>query len=124
MKKVIIVNAGGFLGRSAEAGDYDNYVATLKDVLETSHSPEEKQKAAEVEVVSSGEQVMTKIETEAIDVLVFVSRSMLRKAEEIQAAHPRLKVVLFTGAFPERQVIVIDKGWMMGNDAIRNLILH
>lgn len=44
-----------------------------------------------------------------VDSVVFLSRTMMPKAEEIKKQHPKLRVVLMTAAPADDKVIVVDK---------------
>lgn len=54
--------------------------------------------------------------------LVFVTRGMLREAEQIKLKHPHLRVVLFTGAFPEDHVIILQKDF--APSFVERAVLH
>lgn len=109
--KVWLVNEGGWGDLSAEKGDYDVIVMSIKEALE---DPNLRKETAVVEVVYILDHVLPQVvaaEDEAV--LVFMTRGMLRRAQTIVREHPNLRVVVLTGA-PDQTgmiegVLVLDK---------------
>ena len=115
VKKVLIVNAGGFGSLSAEKGDYDEYIESIKRRLEVAERENghtgKKEKRAEVQVTENPEEAEERTSRGEVDVLIFVTRGLLVKAEKIAAAYPRTEVFLLTGLHPEGTVHILEKSW-------------
>ena len=113
-KKVIIVEEG-----KLEPRKYAAWIKILKRAIEIDEK-------GETEVVKSVEEALKKIEQGFIDALVFVSGSMLEKAEKIQDNYPSLDVVLLFGLFgriSRKRPLLIDKGWGLSPETIQQIIL-
>jgi len=125
LHRVIIVKEGHWGDLRQEKGDYDDTVDLLREVLNEAERIKdgtyyEKEKAAEVLVVSSLAEGLKKVtHPESGCTLVFVTRGMLREAERVKGEHPYLRVVLFTGLFPREDHVII-----LQNDSIPQLIEH
>ncbi len=110
MKRVLIVNAGGRLSLSAEAGSYDQTVENLQrqiNGLQRLDGTDEK--IATVEVVESVE--VAEKQSNTANVIIFVTAGLLDAAQSIKSKHPHLRVIVFTGLIPEVEVIVLSKQW-------------
>ena len=108
--RVVIVNEGHRGWLSSDRGDYDSEVHTIADVLTSFDAADEQQKdKLQFEVVSSSADVRTDHTLKAV---VFVSHSMLARAQEIQDQHREVNVVVLTGLIPKGDVVVIQKDWV------------
>ncbi|OGC47426.1 hypothetical protein A2713_02330 [candidate division WWE3 bacterium RIFCSPHIGHO2_01_FULL_35_17] len=121
MRKVIIVQEGqwGIVTKK----NYDEFIKILKKIVENAVDGN-KERIAEVEVVETSAEALTRLEMKRIDTLIFISRDMLAEAKKIKKVHHRLKVVLFTGLIPEEEVILVDKGWLFSSKEIERIILY
>lgn len=127
LQKVVIVQEGQWGIASRQGGDYDGWEKTLGRAIESARREDpvthEKEKVAEVEFATLSD-AMEMVSRSRVDVLVFDSRSMLHHARKVKQAYPKLKVVLFTGLIPEDEVILVSKGWPLGIDMVRRIILE
>ena len=124
IRKVIIVNDGARGWMSSAKGDYDRFVGDLKvriEALRDRSVPSNPRPYAEVEVTPSTESVRQKLQT--TDVLIFVTLGKRDEAEAIQKQFPRLKVIVFTGLLPDREVILLPKACANYDDLLRNDLL-
>ena len=114
MRRVAIVNAGGYRDHSAEKGSYDSIVENLKWKLEQARIKErdsdEGRPAAEVRIVKSSEEALPWLHDEGT--IIFVNRGLLGEAQRIAKWHPRLRGILMTGLLPEGEVILASKEWV------------
>ena len=114
-RRVFIVKEGGSHGMSAEKGDYDRFVGELLRILrielpKPGTNGKESERLCEVAVVPSTEEALNELAGSYFrGVLVFVSKGMLWKAEQIKKAHRDLRVVVFSGTSPENEVLTISK---------------
>ena len=109
-KKVIIVND------KSESLTYGSWLEVLRRAAQLNGK-------AEVEIVESPEWGLKKVEEGYVDTLVFISGSMLDEARQIQESHPLLKIVIFVGQIPKKEVILIDKGWKLSTQEIQYILL-
>ncbi len=126
MQKVIIVKEGEWGTLSTKKGDYDSWLSILQEAVEDAvrEGPGgKKEKVATVEVVDTLDEALKKLQNERIDAIVFKSRGMLNEARKIKQEHRRTRVIVFTGLIPDDEVILIDKGWLLGREEIQRIIL-
>lgn len=128
IQKVFIVNEGEWGDARHARGDYDAWVRTLESVLARSEKKapgsSQVERRTDVEVVSRWRDGLAKAKPYVPNAtLVFISRGMLSEAEQAKKEVPHLKVVLFTGLFPEDRVIVVPKSPALSLDMIRAIIL-
>ncbi|MBL7155095.1 MAG: hypothetical protein ISS88_01130 [Candidatus Portnoybacteria bacterium] len=109
-KKVVVVND------KSESLTYGSWLEILKRAAQLNGK-------AEVEIVQTPEWGLKKVEQGNVDTLVFISGSMLDEARQIQENHPSLKVVIFAGQIPKKEVILIDKGWRLSTQEIQYILL-
>ncbi len=124
MRHVVIVNAGEYGDLSAAKGSYDSFARGLKATIEelTERVQNEIRPAALVEVIQSLDQITP---GRSVDVLIFVSRSMLEESRRFKHQHPRTTVIVLTGLVSDDEVIILDKLWLaFPEDMLRNLILR
>ncbi len=127
MQTVVIVNAGGWGGLSAEKGSYDAFVETLREIVDraerrsSSFSGETTYRVAEAHVTRSVEEVLKKLDGHGV--LVFVTRGMLGEARRIKREYPNIRVVVLTGDIPDDDVIVVSKRWILSNEQLERVIL-
>jgi len=110
MKKVLICKDGGW--GMVKPDEYQDLIDILKRVLEDVTVPGlngKIEKAAEIKVVTTEEVEKILKSGTHVDTLVFFSRGKERIAENIAAAYPRTKVVVFTGLLPEGKVVWVEK---------------
>ncbi|MDO8577411.1 MAG: hypothetical protein Q7R55_00900 [Candidatus Wildermuthbacteria bacterium] len=127
-KKVFIVQEGEWGQMHQKKGDYDSFVRRIKEILEEAERPvpftggKQKGKVAEVQVVTDHKPALEIAQQDPRNsILVFVTRGMLGIAEEIKAANPKLKVVLFTGLFPEDRVVIATK--VVSRELVEDIVL-
>jgi len=108
LKRVVIVNAGERMLLSAKKGSYDTYVNAFKRGVDNINEDTKEKSLAPVEVVKS----IKEVKLEDVDVLIFVSLSMLLEAREIKKKFPHLKIMVATGLLPEGEVVIVDKSWL------------
>lgn len=108
-KQIVIINAGNRLALDAAKGSYDNYVESLKKVLDLTFKSDENNRFAPVKVVKSIEEAKP---LNDVDALIFVTLGMRYQAEEIQKKFPHLKIIVMTGLLPKGEVIIMHKNWL------------
>ena len=122
ISRVVIVNAGGRMQLSAEAGDYDQTVDFLVRTLTglKSVTPPERNRA-EAKVVTSVEDADMELQHGRVDVLIFMTLGLRHEAERIKTQYPKVKVIVLTGLLPDDEVVLVDKSWL-NVDLVRGLL--
>lgn len=114
-KKVLIVNAGGWMAYSAEIGSYDSWVATLQESLTRllgENGGSGRTYTIEVVDAEGMEEYLSRGDRGGVTAIVFVTRGMLEKANQISAKYgSRIRVLVMTGD-PPAGPIVLNKGWL------------
>lgn len=90
-KKVIIVREGHW-GLTRE-GDYGTIIEMIKRFIEA--------QGAEVKMAETFDLALRQIEREKVDVVVFITRGMIRRARKLKDQYPKLRVVIFSSALPQ-----------------------
>ncbi len=120
MKRVVIVNAGGRMSSSAEKSDYQPMVDYLVRHISGLTSPScAGEKAATVQVVTSVAEARELIYR--ADVMFFMTLGLVQDARRMKAANPNVKVIVLTGLLPEKEVVLVDKGWLCP-EVVENLV--
>lgn len=104
-KKVAIVHEGEWGMLSQSRGDYGDWVAIVKEAIE------EAEEAPEVRVVKKTGEALSWLDGRGV--IIFVTRGMVYRAEEITEEYPQMRVILLTGLPPRgitEKVIIINKG--------------
>lgn len=102
MSKTVIVNEGKRGLLSSERGDYDGWVKIIQRNVSES---------ADVVTVTSFGDVIPIIDAGGVDMVIFVSGSMIGEAQLIKRTYPEIKAILLTGLYDweeESDVIVIE----------------
>ncbi|MBI4132395.1 MAG: hypothetical protein HY474_02060 [Candidatus Sungbacteria bacterium] len=120
MRKVAIVNTGGYGDHSAEKGSYDSLVETLERTLKQARRSDQ-QPAADVSVTRSTEEALQWVG--GYGTVVYVTRGMGRDAKKVAEEHPGVRVVIFTGAVPEREVFWFSKWWVSDTEQLEAVVL-
>jgi predicted CopG family antitoxin len=128
MKRVVIVKEGDYGMLSTVKGDYDSWIDLIKRWIENAKKPagfltKKEEKAATCEVVETAKEAWEKAEKGQVNIVVFKSRSMIAKAHKFQEKFPRLRVVLFTALWPEGELVIIDKKWVLNAEIAQEMIL-
>lgn len=116
--KIVISTEGGWGTSTHEQKTM--LAESLKAGLE--HQFRKSAEACQVEVVKrvTGEEDVKPFRA---DILVFLSRSELRKAKRIKSKYPKLKVVVLTGLIPRDEVVVASTSWV-GETTVFDFVLH
>ncbi len=123
MRKVVIINAGERMSLSAEKGSYDSMVGSLKNIIDRiKQTSDEKIEVEVLDSIDSGELGHTELDTDVL-ILIFVTAGMLRKAREIKARFPRIRVIVLTGLIPDDEVTLISKR-CISSDLVKSLIFE
>ena len=79
-----------------------------------------------VQVVATAKEASELVRANAVDVVVFISRSMISEARELKKARSRLKVVVLTGLIPDDEIIFVDKTWigLLGEKLLNTVVFH
>jgi len=127
-RKIVIVNEGEWGALRQSEGDYDNFVETLKDLVERSARKNEMfEEIFEAEVVRSLDEALVKVaSSDQVDCLFFVTRGVLAKARRAleglkSSRHHVPQMILFTGLLPDEEVVLIRKLWIT-SDLIHDLV--
>ena len=82
--------------------------------------------AESVQVVATAKEASELVRANTVDVVVFISRSMISEARELKKARPRLKVVVLTGLIPDDEIIFVDKTWigLLGEKLLNAVVFH
>lgn len=116
MKRVIIILEGQW--GTQEKGHYKQYAEAIKRTIEgikrrESRGPDEEEiQVAEVEIIDTYRQVRERIIKTNIDILIFLSRSMISKAKNVKKLWPSKDVLVLTGLIPEDEIIILNKTWV------------
>ncbi len=114
MRKVVIVNAGGWGDLSAEKGSYDNIARSFQDLLSRAKDKDwytqQEKPAAEVRIVTNNEEALSWLDGRGT--VIYLTRGMLREAHKVAEQYPQIRVVLLTGELPEGEVIITGKHWV------------
>ena len=102
-ERVAIINAGEAFSSSRAHGDYEGFNQLLEEVL--------KEKGASVKTIADVDEAISWLSSTG-GVMVFTTIGMAEEAKRVAKEHPRLKVVLFTGAMPRGEVVFVNKGWL------------
>ena len=107
-KRVAIVKAGEWGDMKQDEGHYDRTVELLEDFLRKEMWASENQPKFAVAVVPNTSDAFSWLGGSA-GAIVYISRGMLDEAHKIASEHPRVRVVLYTGAIPEGEVVILSK---------------
>jgi len=128
--KVVIVTSGAW-GKVTDK-EYRRYVNILKRHIAEANEAHKKLTHTdidqyEVEEVKSPDYAIAKLRAWDHDmiprgILVFVTRGLAEKAEEIAAKYPELKVFVFTGLIPDKKVRYIKKTWACDSNSIGDIL--
>lgn len=126
-KQHVVIVAQGSFGNLKE-DEYrswtETYVAMLESARRQDPHTKEEVPVATVEVVPSVAVLREKFSGfPRPDVVIFRTCSMLVEARAIKREFPRAKVIVFTGAMPDDEVILVHKRWNIGIDGLRSIIL-
>lgn len=117
MKKVFIVREGQY-DSFTQSDDYKNLIDSLVELLVRTTSRADE---VSVEVAPTAESIVSRINRERIDVVIFVSRDMARVAEDFAKIFPMTRIVVLTGLIPEGKIIWLDKNWC-NSEIIRKVV--
>src|SRR3989344_5150842 len=100
MRKVIIVQEGqwGIVTKK----NYDEFIKILKKIVENAVDGN-KERIAEVEVVETSAEALTRLEMKRIDTLIFISRDMLAEAKKNKKNNHTLKDFIFFVFIPPKK---------------------
>ncbi len=114
-KKVLIVNAGGWMAYSAAIGSYDKWVETMQESLTRllgRNGGLDRNYTIEIVDADGLEDYLNQGHLGGVTAIVFVTRGMLEKANQISARYgSRIRILLLTGD-PPAGPIVLNKGWV------------
>lgn len=124
MQKVLIVLEGQW--GSVKPESYKDTVEAFKLALDKAKVSlgGEEEKAAETTIVETVKEAEELVRRGGIHVLMFISRGMERKAEELAARYPKTRIIVATGLIPEGKVVWLNKWWLSSGDNIREIILN
>lgn len=124
MKKVAIVSQGEWGTVSRAKGSYDYFERYLHEIADLAvEGPEpDRRKAAESQIFISLENALGWLN--GYGVMVFTTRGMEAKAEEIAQKHPDIRVILFSGLIPSGRVVYVDKGWDLPSKVLEKILLR
>ena len=128
--KVVIVTSGAW-GKVTDE-EYRRYVNVLKRHIAEANETHKKLMHTDIDQYEVGEvkspdNAIAKLRAWDHDmiprgILVFVTRGLAEKAEEIAAKYPELKVFVFTGLIPDRKVRYINKTWACDSNSIGDIL--
>ena len=129
-KRVVIVSEGGW-GKVTPL-EYEEQAQQFARTFEcvtgcTFSSSSRTELLAEfVQVVATAKEASELVRANAVDVVVFISRSMISEARELKKARSRLKVVVLTGLIPDDEIILVDKMWigLLGEKLLNTVVFH
>ncbi len=125
MKHVLIINGEGWGSTTKES--YDEWINLINENLEEKvdnpdDSDGEKIQLATVDVVDGLEKMYKILKTDSVDVIIFMSRSMITTARKLNNEYPSVSVFVTTGLMPKDEIVLVDKYWL-SHEFIRNIFL-
>jgi len=110
--KVLLVRGEGWGLRADNPDKYDKEIEMFAYLLSRA---KRSANSASVESVETFKEAKERVSKGDINVLVFISRSMIPEAREIKKANRKLKVIVLTGLIPDDEIIIISKLWINRN---------
>lgn len=120
MKRVLIVEEGegGSMGKEESSKFIELIRETLEEAFEKAQSyPGSGEKLAEVQVAKTAQDAEEIVRAGWANVVLFVSRGMGEKAEQLAKIYPRLRVIIFADLIPKGKVT-----WVLKSSLNRDLI--
>jgi len=110
MKKILIVKDGSFGLLSAEKGDYDSLIESI--IRSLNESAKRLHRGTKIKVLNKGDDVAMNIANGEGDMVIFLSRSMIKCARDLKIQFPRTEIFVLTGLIPENEVVILNKLWL------------
>lgn len=115
VRRVAIVNAGGWGELSAKKGSYDSIAESFLELLSMATEKDwsgRERLAAEARVMTSSKEALEWLDGRGT--VIYLTRGMLHEARKAATEYPKLRIVLLTGDLPEGEVIIAGKQWVGG----------
>jgi len=112
--KIVLIKEGGW--GTVPQKSYEEQIESLKILIESLAERAKIVKKFEseikVEVMDTYADFCKKYIGTSRCIVIFNSRSMISKAQELKKKHPKIKVFVLSGAISDVEAILLDKIWL------------